>query len=205
MISNRPLYRIPLYLVLFLMTALVMGCETAPADSSPSEVESTSAEVQEQTVESTQETQSAETTNDAEPASPSQDADELMPAPLLFQFLDAESAELSTPAPPPTILSAQPVAVNIPLLLGDTDRIMVNLSPDVQLIAVRDSLTATSSGGSIWSGHLESQANTQIMFAINDSVVIGTINLFPTQYQLQFVRDGVHAIYEIDPSSFPED
>ena len=115
----------------------------------------------------------------------------------------------------PTIIRTRFVSVNFDLLGGaDTlsrdladvgDVVVLNLFDDVVFTAVLDRVEPNRSGGYSWIGHLERMEYSQVILVVKDGLMAGNIALPGAFYQVRYVGNGVHAIYEINQSAFPPD
>jgi hypothetical protein len=84
--------------------------------------------------------------------------------------------------------------------------LVLNLFPDVTLVAERDRTEPTSSGqGFTWLGTVRGLTPSQVTLVVDDGVVSGNVRVPGGSYQVRYVGDGLHALYEINPAAFPPD
>jgi hypothetical protein len=102
------------------------------------------------------------------------------------------------------------VDVNLDYLVGEgleqgVDAIILNLFKDVSLTAIKDRLERRSEDCYTWFGRIEGNGYSHAILTVENGGMAGSIMFEGTTYQIRDLGDGVHAIYEIDPSVFPED
>jgi hypothetical protein len=113
----------------------------------------------------------------------------------------------------PTVMRIRYVKVNVSRIRDDSaarDKakkgvLSLNLFDDAVYLAIPDSIEASSSGGLTWVGHLEGIDNSQVSLVIEGNVMAGNITMPGHIYHIRFVGEGIHAIYQIDQSAFPQD
>jgi len=140
---------------------------------------------------------------------------------ILFCFLLACTPQQSSEAlfrpadePPgvvapdkPTIMRSRYVTVNFGLLEradpGEPRTIVLNLFEDATFTAILDEYEEPSAESYVWSGQIEGQEDSLVTMAVENDVMSANIAMHDIQYQVRFVDEGVHAIYQIDQSAFP--
>lgn len=112
----------------------------------------------------------------------------------------------------PKIIRARLVEVNFELLGGPSvdendfnpgDRLTLNLFEDVVFEAVLEKVEVVIPGSLTWSGILTDVDHGRATLAFGDQVLSGEITMPSVLFRIRYVGDGLHAIYEIDPSGFP--
>ncbi len=114
----------------------------------------------------------------------------------------------------PTIIRTRLVDINFDLLGGAyaapqrdssaaSDLVRLNLFNNVVFTAVLDRRQPNQIGGYSWIGHLQGVAHSQVILVVKDGITSGAITLPGALYQVRYAGNGVHAIYQIDPSDFP--
>jgi hypothetical protein len=86
--------------------------------------------------------------------------------------------------------------------LRDTNAILLNLFPDASYEAVLDRVDRIG-GSVVWVGHIANRDSSSVTLSVENKTVYGRITLAEQVYVVRFVRDGVHAILQIDPAAFP--
>lgn len=105
----------------------------------------------------------------------------------------------------PTVVRARYVDPDLSLLDGAEvgAAVTVNLFEDATYRAILDRKEAALPEGYTWVGHLEGVEYSQVILTVGGGQVAGNITLPGALYQVRFVGDGVHAIYQIEQSAFP--
>jgi hypothetical protein len=112
----------------------------------------------------------------------------------------------------PTILRTRYVDVRFDLLAGRDGSpvsqeagsiLTLNLFGDVVLTGVLEHVELNQSGGFSWLGHVEGVPLSQVTLVVKDGLLVGNVVMPAGFYQVRYVGNGVHAVYEIDPSAFP--
>ena len=108
------------------------------------------------------------------------------------------------------IIRSRYVQVKTDYLAGESfsrgaERIALNLFKDVSLTAIKDRLERRSTDCYTWFGHIEREGYSHVILVVENGGMAGNIMFEGATYQIRDLGDGVHAIYEIDPSAFPED
>ena len=107
-----------------------------------------------------------------------------------------------------TVMRARFVKIDFGLLersasAGCRSDFTVNLFDDTVFQAVLDRLDRNEQGGFVWIGHLECIEYSQVTLAAEKDVLSGNIILPGAIYQIRYVGEGIHAVYQIDQSAFP--
>ena len=114
----------------------------------------------------------------------------------------------------PKIIRARLVEVNFELIGGSSaektdfnpgDTLTLNLFEDVVFMGELEKVEAVIPGSLSWTGSLLNVDAGRVTLAIGDQVLSGDITLPGVLYRIRYVGDGLHAIYEIDPSAFPSE
>jgi hypothetical protein len=105
----------------------------------------------------------------------------------------------------PTVVRARHVEPDLSLLAGAEvgDAVPINLFEDAIYTAVLDRGEAALPEGYTWIGHLEGVDYSQVILTVGGGQVAGNITLPGAFYQVRYMGDGVHAIYQIDQAAFP--
>jgi hypothetical protein len=129
----------------------------------------------------------------------------------LFISVDAP---LGVTAPgEPTIMRTRYVDIQFALLegmdassdsgSGGMSAVQLNLFDDAIYQVVFDQVEFNSPEGYTWLGHLEGVENSQVTLVVENKVMAGNITLPDAFYQVRYVGEGVHAVYQIDQSAYP--
>jgi len=81
----------------------------------------------------------------------------------------------------------------------------LNLFPDVCLTAARDQATDLAAGKVQWVGRLEGTSEGRVILIIEDALMVGTVTFEGKVFRISYVGDGVDAVVDMDPSTFPRD
>jgi hypothetical protein len=129
--------------------------------------------------------------------------------PFLFQEVSQVEIEKGQV---PEIVRARHVTILFDLLGGDTvtgsdfkpgGRLTLNLFEDTLFVAVLERVDVVSPGSVSWIGHLQDVEGSRVTLVVGDEVLIGDITFPGSMYRVRYIRDGIHVIQEIDPSTFP--
>jgi len=132
----------------------------------------------------------------------------------------SEGLFITVDAPPgvtapsgPTIMRTRYVDIQFALLEGMDDisdsgsggmsTVQLNLFDDAIYQVVFDQVEFNSPEGYTWLGHLEGVENSQVTLVVENKVMSGNITLPEAFYQVRYVGEGVHAVYQIDQSAYP--
>lgn len=125
--------------------------------------------------------------------------------PLLFRA----TSRMGTikPVEDPTIIRSRNVVVDLRLLRGRENRILiVELFDGERLRLVRDREERPSKKAFVWYGHVYCQPRSLAVFAAVGEAAAGNIQTQDGQvYELRYLGDGVHSFREIDQSAYPPD
>lgn len=80
---------------------------------------------------------------------------------------------------------------------------MMNLFDDTVYQAVLGRIDRHEPEGFVWIGHLEHVEYSQVTLVAEKDVLSGNIILPGAIYQIRYVGEGIHAVYQIDQSAFP--
>ena len=76
---------------------------------------------------------------------------------------------------------------------------------DVFFTAVKDGIELRSENRYTWYGHIEGMAHSQVIIVVEDGSMAGDVRVSSDLYEIRPIGEGIHAIYEIDQSAFPQD
>jgi len=79
----------------------------------------------------------------------------------------------------------------------------LNMFNDAVYSGIIHNVDENLSGSTTWSGHLDGLAFSSFILVCKGDVLLGTVKLPDALYRIVYIQDGVHAIYEIDSSTFP--
>jgi hypothetical protein len=126
--------------------------------------------------------------------------------PALFAI--ASRPPTMVPSRSPTIIRARYVTVR-PALAGTKEApaktIKLNLFDDVCLTARLIRVETPSAETFVWLGRIEALRSSEVALAVGRSLLQGNISVPGGSYQIRHVRDGIHAVYQVDPATFPRD
>ena len=110
----------------------------------------------------------------------------------------------------PTIVRSSFVQINFKYLetresMKQEKVIVLNLFNDVSLIAIKERIEKRSPTKYTWFGHLRGIKDSQVILVVEEGHMAGNITFDGEMYQVRSIGNGVHAIYEIDQSAFPEE
>jgi len=115
----------------------------------------------------------------------------------------------------PTIIRSRLVHVNFRLLSKDdkaprtmsdvSSFLTLNLFEDVVFTTILDRFELNRSGSYTWIGHIDGIEQSQVTLVIKGDIMSGNITLPDDFYQVRYKGDGLHAIYRIDQSAFPDE
>ena len=124
-------------------------------------------------------------------------------------FVDAPAPDGHDPSDNPSIVRTRYVLPDFDLLSPDTtgdttDLVLLNLFDDTSYVAQRDHVAGRRAGNYTWHGTIQDVENSRVTLVIrNDQVMVGNIVLPGAVYQVRYVGDDVHAIYQIDEGGLP--
>jgi peptidyl-Asp metalloendopeptidase len=127
-------------------------------------------------------------------------------------FSDAKGMEKLDPAKERTIIRQRYVNINLGLLMK-TDgspksdnqimKFQLNLFDDVALTAVIDKTEAVQAGSRSFIGYVAGIEQSSVILSVYGEILSGNISLPGAFYQVRYVGEGLHAVYQIDQSAFP--
>jgi len=85
------------------------------------------------------------------------------------------------------------------------DIIILNLFDNVSFPSIKDRLEYRREHSYTWFGHVKGKDNSNVILTVEGNALAGSITFENKTYEIQELGNGIHAIYEIDPSVFPED
>jgi hypothetical protein len=85
----------------------------------------------------------------------------------------------------------------------DANSLELNLFEDTVLVAVRDRIVKNIQGGDVWVGHIDGDANSQVVLAVKGRTLMGTVEYNERAYEIVFAGGATHAVRELDPNSLP--
>ncbi len=80
--------------------------------------------------------------------------------------------------------------------------LLLNLFPDAIYEAVLDRVERIG-GSLVWVGRIPNRESSSVTLSVENKIVYGRIAIGEVVYIVRFVKDGVHAISQIDPAAFP--
>ncbi|MCL5807915.1 MAG: zinc-dependent metalloprotease [Deltaproteobacteria bacterium] len=90
-----------------------------------------------------------------------------------------------------------------PTLDNKALNLKLNLFDDVALTAVIDKTESVSAGGRSFLGRIADVEGSFVVLSVFDGIMAGNITVPGAFYQVRYVGEGVHAVYQIDQSAFP--
>ena len=81
----------------------------------------------------------------------------------------------------------------------------LNLFDDAIFKAVLDRREVRSETSFVWLGHIEGVENSQVTLAVEGGIMAGNIRIRQSLYQVRYIGEGTHVLYQIDPTAFPPD
>lgn len=112
----------------------------------------------------------------------------------------------------PAVMRARFVKIDFGLLersvsagndTGSRIAFTVNLFDDTVYQAILDRLDRNAPDGFAWVGHLYHVEYSQVTLVVEKDVLSGNIILPGSLYQIRYVGEGIHAVYQINQSAFP--
>lgn len=83
--------------------------------------------------------------------------------------------------------------------------IQLNLFADTNFKAVYDRMEYRTPTSFTWIGHIDGVKYSLVTLVVNQEIVAGNISMPESFYQVRYVPGGLQSVYEIDPSSFPDE
>jgi hypothetical protein len=91
------------------------------------------------------------------------------------------------------------------LLSSSGSALQLNLFDDAIFSAVLDRREVLSETSVVWLGHIEGFQDSQVSLAVDGNVMVGNVRIQQSLYQVRYLGDGTHVLYQIDPTAFPPD
>jgi hypothetical protein len=142
------------------------------------------------------------------------EADPVEPLPP-YLFMTVENAGNIQTRQSPIIVRSRLVNIDFSLLaepeenfIAETDseiEIILNIFSGIEFTALIQKIEKNRSGSYSWYGKLKDTPMSQVVLIVNQNRVMGNISKPNFTYQIRHIEDGIHAVYEIDPSKFPPD
>lgn len=131
--------------------------------------------------------------------------------PLFVTVSGVNKAALSSD---PTVKRSRLVGINVKGLSSDDEPttglsigknlLTLNLFDDVTVTASKTHAKPNFSGSKSWVGRVKGKDKGEVILVSKDGVLTGNIRVGKTLYQVRYVGNGVHAVYEIDQTKFPD-
>jgi hypothetical protein len=90
-----------------------------------------------------------------------------------------------------------------PLKTGHNKPLILNLFEDVELTAILDRTEYVTPERLSWIGHLEGIAYSEVILVKGEGILTGSINFPGGIFEIVYVKEGIHRINEINPSTIP--
>ncbi len=94
---------------------------------------------------------------------------------------------------------------NNQLLSNSGSALQLNLFDDAIFSAVLDRREVLSETSVVWLGHIEGFQDSQVSLAVDGNVMVGNVRVQQSLYQVRYLGNGTHVLYQIDPTAFPPD
>ena len=140
------------------------------------------------------------------------ESDTSKPAPP-YLFLTAENIDDIQARQSPTIVRSRLVNINLSLLPDPEENfvaeseseieLILNLFPEIEFTTLIQKIEKNRSGSYSWYGKLKNIPMSLVILVVNQNKVFGNISKPNLSYQIRHISDGIHTVYEIDPSRFP--
>ena len=132
---------------------------------------------------------------------------------LPYLFLSTQNIQDIKPNKAPTILRSRLVKLEMSFLsdpkedfIAEPDSeipLILNFFPATEFSALIYKIEKNRSGSYSWYGKLKNVPMSQVILVVKNDAVYGNISKPNFTYQIRHVADGLHFVYEIDPSKFP--
>ena len=139
-----------------------------------------------------------------------EDSPDLLPP---YLFFSAENTDDIQARQAPTIVRSRFVKIDFSLLANPEDNFFAEPDNEIPLILNFFQSTEFSvliykikknrSGSYSWYGKLQNVPMGKVVLVVKDGAVYGNISKPNFTYQIRHIADGIHVVYEIDPSKFP--
>jgi hypothetical protein len=117
-------------------------------------------------------------------------------------FHAADVSDYSDLTDDPSIIRGRYVFVNFDLLETGSN-LYINLFDDLGFAAEFDRVEHISQNSLSYNGRLVDHEYGEVNLIVRDGLMAGNIKLPDSLYQIRYISDGLHAIYEIDQAAFP--
>jgi len=126
-------------------------------------------------------------------------------------FIATDDSQPDIQVSQPTITRLRYVDIN-PLALSQesetklvyTEKVILNLFPDVSYIAINTSINYRTAKHYVWIGKIEGLEFGDVTLVVKNGQVTGDINANGTVYRIRPMKNSHHAIQQIDASAFPQ-
>ena len=139
-----------------------------------------------------------------------EDSPDLLPP---YLFFSAENTDDIEARQAPTIVRSRFVKIDSSLLLnpkenfiaepGDEIRLILNIFKSIEFSVLIYKIKKNRSGSYSWYGKLKNVPFGTVTLVVKDGEVYGMVSKPNFTYQIRHIADGIHVVYEIDPSKFP--
>jgi hypothetical protein len=100
------------------------------------------------------------------------------------------------------VVRQRAVTVNVAQVASSPDRLTLNLFDDVCLVARKVASRSDPATG-LWAGTIEGSPDSTVTLVIRGDALVGSVSSPPHSFQIQYYRDGVHLVNQVDASKFP--
>ncbi|MZG30997.1 MAG: hypothetical protein F3741_09390 [Nitrospinae bacterium] len=128
-------------------------------------------------------------------------------------FLSVENAPDIKPRKSPFIVRSRLVTIDFGLIKNPEEdfeaepdgeiKLILNAFQGLEFTAIIKRIEKNRSGSYSWYGELKDNPLSRVVLVVSDNKVFGNISKTGFSYQVRHISDGVHAVYEIDPTKFP--
>lgn len=104
-------------------------------------------------------------------------------------------------------MRATKIDINFYLLEASkiNDVITLNLFEDVTFNVMIDDIESNISGSVTWIGHVEGEDYSYVTLTVKDDVMVGNVNVSKQFYQIRYINNNTHVIYEANLFAFPQE
>ncbi len=130
-----------------------------------------------------------------------------------YLFFSAENTDGIEARQAPTIVRSRFVKIDFSLLSnpkenfvaapGDETRLILNIFKSIEFSVLIYKIKKNRSGSYSWYGKVQNVPFGTVTLVVKDGMVFGMISKPNFTYQIRPIADGIHVVYEIDPSKFP--
>ena len=128
-------------------------------------------------------------------------------------FLSVENVPDIKPRKSPFIVRSRLVTIDFGLIKNPEEdfeaepdgeiKLILNVFQGLEFTAIIKRIEKNRSGSYSWYGELKDNPLSRVVLVVSDNKVFGNISKTGFSYQVRHISDGVHAVYEIDPTKFP--